>query len=89
MGFRIPRGCPASPVTALKMVNAGDVPLQEMPGHGKTSLFRMLLGPHNTPGPGKIPNRLQVAQVVEGLYVIEFAPSGTNIPHHHMMEEEI
>ena len=89
MGFRIPKAWPASPVTTLKMVNAGEVQLQEMPGHGKTSLFRMLLGPHNTPGPGKIPNQLQVAQVVEGMYVIEFAPTGTNIPHHHMMEEEI
>jgi len=89
MGFRIPRGWPASPVTGLKMANAGNVPLQEMPYHGKTALFRMLLGPHNTPGPGKIPNRLQVSQVVEGMYVIEFAPGGTNIPHHHIMEEEI
>jgi mannose-6-phosphate isomerase-like protein (cupin superfamily) len=89
MGFRIPKGWPASPVTALKMANAAGVTLQEMPGHGKTALFRMLLGPHNTPGPGKIPNRLQVSQIVEGMYVIEFAPTGTNIPHHHTMEEEI
>jgi mannose-6-phosphate isomerase-like protein (cupin superfamily) len=61
MGFRFPKGSPPSPIKDLRMVNAGDVQLQEMPGHGKTSLFRMLLGPHNTPGPGKIPNRLQVA----------------------------
>jgi mannose-6-phosphate isomerase-like protein (cupin superfamily) len=89
MGFRIPKGWPASPITGLKMVNTADVQLQEMPSHGKTALFRMLLGPHNTPGPGKIPNRLQVAQIIEGMYVIEFAPTGTNIPHHHPMEEEI
>jgi mannose-6-phosphate isomerase-like protein (cupin superfamily) len=89
MGFRIPKGTPPSPIKELRMANAEDVPFQEMPGHGKTSLFRMLLGPHDTPGPGKIPNRLQVAQVVEGMYIIEFAPTGTNIPHHHPMEEEI
>src|SRR5579872_4627070 len=34
-------------------------------------------------------DRIAAAHVLTSLYVMEFAPGGTNFPHHHETEEEI
>ena len=85
MGFRIPKGVsiPAPP-SELQIANANDVKLQTDAGHPASTQYRLLLG--NRKGAN---DRLDCGIVVTSLFMMEFAPGGTNFPHHHDMAEEI
>ncbi|MGA2581569.1 MAG: cupin domain-containing protein [Bryobacteraceae bacterium] len=86
MGFRIPPGEGADlPTPArLMLANAGDVPPTTLPSHGPTTLFKLLMG---TTASRR--DKLAAASQMVSLFIMDFAPGGTNIPHHHEMEEEI
>lgn len=85
MGFRIPAGTAlADAPHKLPLANIDDVPMTPLPGHGPTTQFRLLLGDTASKR-----DRLAVASQVTSLFVMDFAPGGTNIPHHHETEEEI
>ncbi|MGA8183882.1 MAG: cupin domain-containing protein [Terriglobia bacterium] len=85
MGFRIPKGesIPAPP-RELQIANANDVKLHADAGHPASTQYRLLLG--NRKGTN---DRLDCGIVVTSLFMMEFAPGGTNFPHHHQMAEEI
>jgi mannose-6-phosphate isomerase-like protein (cupin superfamily) len=85
MGFRIPKGVsiPAPP-RELQIANANDVKLHADAGHPASTQYRLLLG--NRKGTN---DRLDCGIVVTSLFMMEFAPGGTNFPHHHQMAEEI
>ena len=57
------------------------VPVQ---GHGPTTMFKLLMGTTASQR-----DRLAAASQMVSLFIMDFAPGGTNIPHHHEMEEEI
>jgi mannose-6-phosphate isomerase-like protein (cupin superfamily) len=84
MGFKIPRGTNVAPTPSLMLANADDVPLVPVAGHGPTALFKLLMG---TTASRR--DRLAAASQMVSLFIMDFAPGGTNIPHHHEMEEEI
>lgn len=84
MGFRIPRGANVAPTPKLMLANADDVPLVPVAGHGPTALFKLLMGTTESKR-----DRLAAASQMVSLFIMDFAPGGTNIPHHHEMEEEI
>ena len=84
MGFKIPRGTEMEPTPKLMLANSDDVRLQPVEGHGPTSLFKLLMG---TTASRR--DKLAAASQMVSLFIMDFAPSGTNIPHHHEMEEEI
>ena len=84
MGFRIPRGTTVAPTPRLMLGNADDVPLVPVAGHGPTALFKLLMGTTESKR-----DRLAAASQMVSLFIMDFAPGGTNIPHHHEMEEEI
>jgi mannose-6-phosphate isomerase-like protein (cupin superfamily) len=84
MGFKIPRGVTVALAPKLMRANAGDVPLVPVQGHGPTSLFKLLMGTTASQR-----DRLAAASQMVSLFIMDFAPGGTNIPHHHEMEEEI
>lgn len=84
IGFRIPRGTNVAPTPKLMLANADDVPLVPVAGHGPTALFRLLMGTTESKR-----DRLAAASQMVSLFIMDFAPGGTNIPHHHEMEEEI
>lgn len=84
MGFRIPPGAVAPPAGRLMLANADDVAPVTLPSHGPTTLFQLLMG---TTGSRR--DQLAAASQMVSLFIMEFAPGGTNIPHHHEMEEEI
>ncbi|MBI5280954.1 MAG: cupin domain-containing protein [Candidatus Solibacter usitatus] len=84
MGFRIPKGEALPPAPRLMIANAADVPLQELAGHGPTTKFKLLMGTTQSTR-----DKLPAASQMVSLFLMEFAPGGTNIPHHHEMEEEI
>jgi mannose-6-phosphate isomerase-like protein (cupin superfamily) len=66
------------------LANAADVPLVTVAGHGPTSLFKLLMGTTRSTR-----DKLAAANQMVSLFIMDFAPGGTNIPHHHEMEEEI
>jgi mannose-6-phosphate isomerase-like protein (cupin superfamily) len=83
MGFKIPAGTNVPPVPKLLIANSNDAKLGLNEGHGPTSLFRLLLGP--VPGQDIVTAGNQIVEA----FMMDFAPGGTNIPHHHANAEEI
>jgi mannose-6-phosphate isomerase-like protein (cupin superfamily) len=84
MGFKIPAGVTAPSPPSLMLANADDVPLVKLDSHGPTTLFKLLMGTTQSTR-----DRLAAASQMVSLFIMDFAPGGTNIPHHHEMEEEI
>jgi len=84
MGFKIPGGIDAPPTPKRMMANADDVPLQVLASHGPTTQFKLLIGTTDSKR-----DRLAAAQRINSLFLMDFAPGGTNIPHRHNKEEEI
>jgi mannose-6-phosphate isomerase-like protein (cupin superfamily) len=84
MGFRIPKGVQVAPTPKLLLANAAEAPLVPVQGHGPTTLFKLLMGTTESRR-----DRLAAASQMVSLFIMDFAPGGTNIPHHHEMEEEI
>jgi mannose-6-phosphate isomerase-like protein (cupin superfamily) len=84
MGFKIPARVKVAPTPKLMLANAADVPLVPVQGHGPTSLFKLLMGTTESTR-----DKLAAASQMVSLFIMDFAPGGTNIPHHHEMEEEI
>lgn len=85
MGFKIPPlvsiGAPAS---EPKIVNLDDVKEENVEGHPTSVLYKLLLGPRT----GKR-DAIDDAYVVTSFFWMDFAPGGTNFPHHHETAEEI
>lgn len=85
MGFRIPAKISiGSPLPSPKIVNLYDVKEETVSGHPDSVLYRLLLGPQT----GKR-DAIDQAYVVTSLFWMDFAPGGTNFPHHHETAEEI
>jgi mannose-6-phosphate isomerase-like protein (cupin superfamily) len=84
MGWRIPRSVTVAPTAKPMVANSADVQLQQVGGHGPTSLFKLLMGTTESKR-----DKLAAASQMVSLFIMDFAPGGTNIPHHHDMEEEI
>ena len=66
------------------LASADDVGLQVLGQHGPTTQFKLLMG--NT---RSLRDKLAAAQQINSLFMMDFAPGGTNIPHTHPVEEEI
>jgi mannose-6-phosphate isomerase-like protein (cupin superfamily) len=85
MGFRIPANIAIEPPSDRpKIVNLGDVKEETVEGHPTSVLYKLLLGPRT----GKR-DAIDDAYVVTSLFWMNFAPGGTNFPHHHETAEEI
>ena len=55
-----------------------------MSGHPQSVLYKLLIGLHT----GKR-DLIDEAYVMDSFFVMDFAPGGTNWPHHHEFAEEI
>ena len=84
MGYRIPATAKVEPTPKLLVANAGDVALQVLGQHGPTTQFKLLVGLTSSRR-----DKLSAAYVMDSLFIMDFAPGGTNIPHNHPSEEEI
>jgi len=84
MGFRIPRGVKVPSTPRLMLANADDVPSQTLEGHGPDCRFKLLMGTTSSRR-----DKLAAASQMVSLFIMDFAPGGTNIPHHHETAEEI
>ena len=84
MGFKIPGGMNTAAPPKLDVANIADVKTQTVGGHPDSVLYRLLMGDTSSKR-----DRIASAHVLTSLFVMEFAPGGTNFPHHHETEEEI
>jgi mannose-6-phosphate isomerase-like protein (cupin superfamily) len=84
MGYTIPAGVKVQPTPKLMLANADDVALQILGQHGPTAQFKLLMGDTSSQR-----DKLAAACLMDSLFIMDFAPGGTNIPHHHPAEEEI
>jgi mannose-6-phosphate isomerase-like protein (cupin superfamily) len=84
MGYRIPADGQSALTARLMLANADDVGRQVLGQHGPTTQFKLLMGLTTSKR-----DKLAAALVMNSLFLMEFAPGGTNIPHHHANEEEI
>jgi len=84
MGFRIPPGVRIQVPETLPLANIDDVPKQTVAGHPPTTLYQLLMGDRESKR-----DKIAAAYVLTSLFIMEFAPGGTNFPHHHEEEEEI
>ena len=84
MGYRVPKDAKITAPATLPLANIGEVKKQVVGGHPPTTLYQLLIGTT-----ASTRDRLAVATVVTSLFVMEFAPGGTNTPHRHKGEEEI
>jgi mannose-6-phosphate isomerase-like protein (cupin superfamily) len=85
MTFKIPTDVPIAPPPAKPAVgNLDDLKEQTVEGHPTSVLYKLLIGPHTGTR-----DRINAAYVVADLFLMDFAPGGTNFPHHHEVAEEI
>ncbi len=67
-----------------QIVNLDDLKEETVEGHPTSVLYKLLVGPQS----GKR-DAIDQAYVVTSLFWMNFAPGGTNFPHHHETAEEI
>lgn len=84
MGFKIPREIAISMPSKPQLANIQDVREQTDVGHPTSVLYRLLLG--NRKGSN---DKIDCGIVVTSLFMMNFAPGGTNFPHRHEIAEEI
>jgi len=84
MGFRIPAGTNLEPPPQLVVANMDDVKEQTVEGHPSSVLYKLLVGDRKSKR-----DRIAAGYVVTSLFLMDFAPGGTNTPHHHETGEEI
>ena len=83
-GFRVPEVALTRMSPKVQRANLMEVPKQTVAGHPPTVLYQLMIGDVKSTR-----DRIAAGQVLTSLYIMEFAPGGTNFPHHHETEEEI
>ncbi len=84
MGFKIPAGITLEPPGKLLLANIDDVKEQTVEGHPSSVLYKLLVGDRKSTR-----DKIAAGYVVTSLFLMDFAPGGTNTPHHHDTAEEI
>jgi mannose-6-phosphate isomerase-like protein (cupin superfamily) len=82
MGFRI-RGDAGAPPPKFLIANLEGVKKQVVGNHPPTTLYQLMIGDRKSTR-----DAIAAGRTLTSLYVMEFAPGGTNFPHHHETEEE-
>jgi mannose-6-phosphate isomerase-like protein (cupin superfamily) len=81
---RIPQDTPLSPPTGLAVANLAELKEETVEGHPNSVLYKLLIGPRTAAR-----DRINTAYNVADFFLMDFAPGGTNLPHHHEVAEEI
>jgi mannose-6-phosphate isomerase-like protein (cupin superfamily) len=85
MTFKIPSSVSiATPSSQPKIVNMDALKEETVGGHPTSVLYKLLIGPRTATR-----DAIDQAYVVTSLFWMDFAPGGTNFPHHHEAAEEI
>lgn len=81
---RIPEETPISAPTKLEAANLAELQERTVEGHPDSVLYKLLIGPRTAAR-----DRINAAYAVADFFLMDFAPGGTNFPHHHETAEEI
>jgi mannose-6-phosphate isomerase-like protein (cupin superfamily) len=81
---RIPVDTSISPPARLEVANLGELNEQTVEGHPSSVLYKLLIGPRTARR-----DRINATYAVADFFLMDFAPGGTNFPHHHEVAEEI
>ncbi len=81
---RIPQDTPLAPPAALAVANLGELKEETVEGHPNSVLYKLLIGPRTAAR-----DRINATYSVADFFLMDFAPGGTNTPHHHEVAEEI
>ncbi|MGC2850459.1 MAG: cupin domain-containing protein [Candidatus Acidiferrum sp.] len=73
-----------SPSAKVEVANLSELKEQTVEGHPTSVLYKLLIGPHNARR-----DRINATYAVADFFLMDFAPGGTNFPHHHEVAEEI
>ena len=85
MDFKIPKRMTISaPPSHARVINLRDLKEETVQGHPDSVLYKLLIGPR-----GATRDAIDDAYVITSLFWMDFAPGGTNFPHHHETAEEI
>jgi mannose-6-phosphate isomerase-like protein (cupin superfamily) len=85
MSFKIPsRVVLGTAPEHARIVNLDEVKEEPVQGHPTSVLYKLLVGPRK----GKR-DAIDDAYVITSFFWMDFAPGGTNFPHHHETAEEI
>jgi mannose-6-phosphate isomerase-like protein (cupin superfamily) len=81
---RIPKETPISAPGKFEVANLSELNEQTVDGHPNSVLYKLLIGPHTAAR-----DRINATYTVADFFLMDFAPGGTNFPHHHETAEEI
>jgi mannose-6-phosphate isomerase-like protein (cupin superfamily) len=85
MGFKIPERISIGAVPQEpRIVNLDDVKEENVSGHPNSVLYKLLIGARTATR-----DAIDQAYIVTSFFLMDFAPGGTNFPHHHEGAEEI
>jgi mannose-6-phosphate isomerase-like protein (cupin superfamily) len=84
IGLRLPKDRQVHASDKPLIANYDDVKLQQVGGHPPSTLYRLMMGDIKSTR-----DRIAAGHVLTSLFIMEFTPGGTNLPHHHDREEEI
>jgi mannose-6-phosphate isomerase-like protein (cupin superfamily) len=85
MGFRVPQGIAIGAIPQdPKIVNLDAVKEENVSGHPNSVLYKLLVGARTASR-----DAIDQAYIVTSFFWMDFAPGGTNFPHHHEGAEEI
>jgi mannose-6-phosphate isomerase-like protein (cupin superfamily) len=68
----------------LTVANLRELNEQVVGGHPKSVLYKLMIGPRVTAR-----DRINATYSIADFFLMDFAPGGTNFPHHHETAEEI
>jgi mannose-6-phosphate isomerase-like protein (cupin superfamily) len=68
----------------LQVANLAELKEQTVEGHPQSVLYKLLIGPRTAKR-----DRINATYTVADFFLMDFAPGGTNFPHHHETAEEI
>jgi mannose-6-phosphate isomerase-like protein (cupin superfamily) len=74
---------PAPPPKPM-VANLDELKEQTVEGHPTSVLYKLLIGPYTATR-----DRVNATYEVADFFLMDFAPGGTNFPHHHEVAEEI
>lgn len=81
---KIPSDTSIAPPGKLVVANLSELQEQTVEGHPKSVLYKLLIGPRTAAR-----DRINATYAVADFFLMDFAPAGTNFPHHHETAEEI
>jgi mannose-6-phosphate isomerase-like protein (cupin superfamily) len=81
---RIPSNIAISQPAKLAVANLDELKEQTVEGHPQSVLYKLMIGPRTA---GR--DRINATYTVADFFLMDFAPGGTNFPHHHETAEEI